>query len=208
MKKSIISLAVVFIIGLFGVFVEAKSGSKVLLIPREGSSPLEASQLETSLTEEVGVMVSMLKEEGFEVVVASASGQPLVGSSTTLVPDLKTAHVKMGEYVGVILPCMVAGRVIDSPSVDPGSVKIVKQALTEGKPVAAQCGSITVLAEAGVLIGKRYTCITDPYKFFGDARFKGAIRSEGLVVKDGNIITVLYSQSRQGHSRPCQSTFF
>ena len=144
-------------------------------------------------------MVSMLEKEGFEIVVASGSGQPLVGSSTTLEPDLKTADVKMGEYVGVILPCMVAGRLIDSPPVDPGTVKIVKRALAEGKPVAAQCGSINVLAKAGVLIGKRYTYMTVPFKFFGDARFKGAIRSKGLVVKDGNIITSRICPRERGY---------
>lgn len=199
MKKSIISLAIIFIIGLFGIFLEAKSGSKVLLIPREGTSPLPAAQAETCLIEEVGVMVSMLEKEGFEIVVASALGQPLVGTNTTLVPDLKTADVKMGEYVGVILPCMGGSGRLPGPPVDPGSVKIVKQALAEGKPVAAQCASINVLAKAGVLIGKRYTYITDPYKFFGDARFKGAIRSDGLVVKDGNIVTSRICPRERGY---------
>jgi protease I len=200
MKKSIISLAIIFIIGLFSIFLEAKSGSKVLLIPREGTSPLPAAQAETCLIEEVGVMVSVLEKEGFEIVVASASGQPIVGTYTTLEPDLKTADVKLREYVGIILPCMGgSGRLIDSPPVDPGSVTIVKQALAEGKPVAAQCASINVLAKAGVLIGKRYTYITDPYKFFGDARFKGAIRSDGLVVKDGNIITSRICPRERGY---------
>jgi putative intracellular protease/amidase len=199
MKKSIISLAIIFIIGLFGIFLEAKSGSKVLLIPREGTSPLPAAQAETCLIEEVGVMVSMLEKEGFEIVVASALGQPLVGTNTTLVPDLKTADVKMGEYVGVILPCMGGSGRLPGPPVDPGSVKIVKQALAEEKPVAAQCASINVLAKAGVLIGKRYTYITDPYKFFGDARFKGAIRSDGIVVKDGNIITSRICPRERGY---------
>jgi putative intracellular protease/amidase len=75
----------------------------------------------------------------------------------------------------------------------------VKQALAEAKPVAAQCGSINVLAEAGVLIGKRYTYITDPYKFFGEARFKGAIRSKGLIVKDGNIFTSRICPRERGY---------
>ena len=193
MKKSIISLAIISIIGLFGILLDAKSGSKVLLIPREGSSPLAASQLETSLTEEVGVMISMLNKAGFHVIVASASGQPVVGSFNTLVPDLKTADVKSADYVGFIMPCMALGEQermgAQRPPVDTESVTIIKQALAEGKPVAAQDASIYLLAEVGVLVGKRYALITDAYKFFGDCRFEGAIYSKEHVVKDGNIIT-------------------
>jgi putative intracellular protease/amidase len=193
MKKSIISFAIIFIIGLIGIFVEAKSGSKVLLILREGTSPLDAAKAQTALTEEVGVMISMLNKAGFQVVVASASGQPMVGSFKTLVPDLKTAEVKSTDYVGVIMPCMALGEQeregVRRPPVDSESVTIIKQALAEGKPVAAQDASIYLLAEVGVLAGKRYALITDAYKFFGDSRFEGAIYSKEHVVKDGNIIT-------------------
>ena len=193
MKKSIISFTTIFMIGLFGVSIEAKSSSKVLLILREGTSLLDGAKAEASFREEVGVMISMLEKAGFKVVVASPSGQPVVGSFTTLVPDLKTAHVKSRDYVGVIMPCVALGEQermgARRPPVDSESIKIIKQALAEGKPVAAQDASIYLLAEAGVLAGKRYASVTDVYKFFGDSRFKGAIYSEERVVKDGKIIT-------------------
>jgi putative intracellular protease/amidase len=203
MKKSIISFATIFIIGLFGVSVEPKSASKVLLILREGTSPFDAAKAETALTEEVGVMISMLNKAGFQVVVASASGQPVVGTSTTLVPDFKTADVKSADYVGVVMPCMALGEQEREGRqrlpVDSESVRIIKQALAEGKPVAAQDASIYLLAEAGILVGKRYALITDAYKFFGDSRFEGAIYSKEHVVKDGNIITSRLCPDNKGY---------
>jgi len=130
------------------------------------------------LTNELGVMISMLEEAGFQVVVASASGQPFVGPTTTVETDLKLADVKVADYVGFILPCM--GQAIPGP-VPPEAVEIVREAVAEGKPVAAQCGSVEILQPAGVLKGKKYAYIYD--------RFSEGIYSGTGVVQDGNIIT-------------------
>lgn len=71
--------------------------------------------------------------------------------------------------------------------VAPEAVAIVKQVVSEGKPVAAQLGSVIILAEAGVLKGKHYAFYTDPLS--RDARFEGAIYSHEIIVKDGNTIS-------------------
>ena len=84
------------------------------------------------------------------------------------------------------MPCMAVGLGPGVP-VTPEAVVIVKQAVAEGKPVAAQLGSVIILAEAGVLKGKQYAFYKDPLS--GDARFEGAIYSNDTIVKDGNIIT-------------------
>ena len=160
----------------------AESRPKVLLIPREGYS----GDIELMLKKEVGVMTSMLKKTGFEVVVATVSGQPIVAPTTTLEPDLKLADVKVADYVGFIMPCMAVG-LFPGPPVAPEAVAIVKQAIAAGKPMAAQLGSVIILAEAGVLKGKQYAFYTDPLS--RDARFEGAIYSDDTIVKDGNIIT-------------------
>jgi putative intracellular protease/amidase len=80
------------------------------------------------------------------------------------------------------------------PPVSPLAVSIVKQAVAEGKPAAAPLGSAYILAEAGVLKGKRYAFIDDPFIELlrirrKDLRFEGAIYSGSGVVQDGNIIT-------------------
>ncbi len=57
---------------------------KVLVIVKENSS-----ELELMLTKEVSVITDTLEQSGFEAVVASASGQPMVTAATTLTSDLK-----------------------------------------------------------------------------------------------------------------------
>lgn len=134
--------------------------------------------MELMLTKEVGVEVSLLEEAGFEVVLASASGEPFVGTKTTVVPDLKLADVKAADYAGMIIACMAAGVPGEIPA---EAVEIVSEVVAEGKPLAAQYGSLFILQRAGVLEGKKYA--------FEDARFSEGIYSGTGVVQDGNLIT-------------------
>jgi putative intracellular protease/amidase len=105
---------------------------------------------------------------------------------------LKLSDVKVDDYAGVILACMARG-LLPGPPVSPVAVSIVKQAVAKGKPVAAQTGAVLVLAEAGVLKGKRYAYVQDPFNpqppHKKDSRFEGAIYSGPGVVQDGIIIT-------------------
>ena len=60
--------------------------------------------------------------------------------------------------------------------------------------MAAQFGSVIILAQAGILKGKKYAFASDPLKTtprrkITDPRFVGAIYSGRGVVQDGNIIT-------------------
>ncbi len=149
---------------------------KVLVIVKENSS-----ELELMLTKEVAVITDTLEQSGFEAVVASASGQPMVTAAITLTPDLMLKDVKVVDYVGIIIPCMMAPEV-------PKVAAIVKEAVAEGKPVAAQFSSILILAEAGVLSGKKYAFITEE-KAAEHSTLKDAMYSGNGVVHDGKIIT-------------------
>jgi protease I len=69
---------------------------------------------------------------------------------------------------------------------DPLALKIAKEAYAAGKVVAALCIAPTILANAGILQGKRVTCFRDE-----DASLRAAgaqYTGEGVTV-DGNIIT-------------------
>ena len=155
---------------------------KVLLILRHGSYALEYM-----LTNEVAVMTSMLEDAGFEVVVATVSGQPLITPSITVEPDMTLADVDVDEYAGVMIACMAAGIPGGDnpyyPAAAPsrGAVEIVTEAVAAGKPVAAQYGSVAILSGAGVLGGKNYAYEHDE---FPEGHFMG----HG-VIQDGNIIT-------------------
>ncbi len=161
--------------------VSAGSSNKVLLIAREH---IYTSNKQYMNTNEAVVIKRMLEEAGFKVVIASASGRTFMRGDIILESDLKLAEVKASDYVGFIIPCMA----IFSLDVKPEEETIAKQIVAAGKPVAAQRRSVNMLAQAGVLAGKRYS-----YKSKGhDLRFNEAIYSGKGVVQDGNIITSTY----------------
>ena len=167
----------------------AEGMPKVLMIPREGYS----QDIQLMLEKEVGTMRRIIMTAGFKVIVATASGMRIVSPGMDLEPDLKLVDVKLSDYVGVIMPCMAVGG-IPGPPVAPEAVTIVKQAVAEGKPVAAQFGSVIILARAGVLKGKKYSFLDDPlkptwYRKQTDPSFEGGIYGGRDVVEDGNIIT-------------------
>jgi len=166
-----------------------QSGRKVLMIPREGYS----TDLDLMIKMEVGVMTILLKGAGFEVDIATTSGQPMLGPTQKIEKVMRLSEVNVDNYVGVIMPCMAVGM-FPGPPVSPEAVAIVKKALSEGKPVAAAANSSIILAEAGVLKGKKYAFLVDPLtttetRKRTDPRFIDAIYSGPGVVQDGKIIT-------------------
>jgi protease I len=188
MERPSFIVAILLSLVMITAVAEAQSSSQVLLVPREGKSV----NLDLALSKEVAVMTELLQKAGFKVVVATASGQPIEGVVHKLKPDLKLSEVKIDNYAGVILSCMATGT-FPGPPVSPAAVSVVKQAVGKGKPVAAALGSVYVLAEAGVLKGKRYAFSDNPFNPAPpnrkDTRFEGAIYSGPGVVQDGKIIT-------------------
>jgi putative intracellular protease/amidase len=162
----------------------AEDTSKVLLFIPDGSVDLEFA-----LTKEAGVMKDILEQSGFEVAVATVSGEPIVAGSTNLEPNLKLDDVRVTDYVGFILPCMAVKDTLGTPI---EVVAMVKKAAAEDKPVAAQLGSVETLAKAGVLMGKKYAFaeLEDfDANMFPEIRDCGGIYNGIGVIQDGNIIT-------------------
>jgi putative intracellular protease/amidase len=183
MKKVILfSVLACFLAGLSVVapYARAEQSQKVLLIVNEQKS----ADLELMLTKEVGVMRDVLSQAGFTVVSATVSGQPLVAGSVTFKPDLKLSDVKEVDYAGIIMPCMAAE---EDPALVREAVPIIKAAVAEGKPVAAELGSVVILAEAGVLSGKKFAFDKDEVKDV--PALKDGVYSGDGIVQDGKIIT-------------------
>ena len=141
----------------------------------------QSEDMELMLNKEVAVMVSMLEKAGYEVVVASTSGEPITGDATTLKPDLKLADVKIDDYMGFMFPCMAVAMDLPPP---PEAVEVAKKAVAKGKPVAAQNGGVVTLSAAGALNGKQFALMQDPGAYMPGGIYKGT-----GVVQDGNIIT-------------------
>jgi len=160
--------------------IHAEQSTRVLLFVRDGSRDLELM-----LSREVGVMKEMLEKAGFEVDVATLSGEPISAGSTEVKPELKLSDVDISGYDGLIVPCMAPSA--DTP-VPTGAVAIIKKASEAGKAIAAQRGSVYLLAEAGVLSGKKYAFASE-VDVNEQPEFKGGIYSGTGVVKDGNVMT-------------------
>jgi hypothetical protein len=181
MKKFVIILVASLSILISPTFAEAADPLKVLLILPNVANP---DYLDTVLNKEVSVMKGMLEKAGFKVVAATTDGLPIKGSTVTFTPDLKFSNVKVDDYVGIIIACMGSGEPTPKP---PEAVLVAKQAITQRKPVAASHSAVTILAEAGVLAGKRYAFRMDAHPRYSG--FAGAIYGGVGVVQDGNIIT-------------------
>ena len=190
MRKICFFMLVVMVAGSILCPLQAlgQNDRKVLLIPREGDS----GDLDLMIKMEVGVITSLLKQSGYDVDIATPSGKPMLGSTEKLDKIVRLSDVNLDNYNGMILACMAMGLIIP---VSPEVVAVVKKALADGKPVAATANASTILAEAGVLKGKKYARFTDPLiETEGipgtvDPRYTGGIYGGKGVVQDGKIIT-------------------
>lgn len=155
---------------------------KVLLFITDGSRDLKYM-----LTEEVIVMKVLLEQSGFQVAMATLSGETISVDSVVIKPDLKLRDVSIANYSGFIFPCM-APPWEKVNNLDPEVVAFIEKISKEGKPLAAQTLSVADFAKAGVLVDKNYAFTIEPdVNEYPD--FKGGIyRGEG-VIQDGNIIT-------------------
>jgi putative intracellular protease/amidase len=176
MKKSTIAVLATCLFLCRALPVDA--GQKVLMIVKDGSDAMDLM-----LTDEIGVMMSLLKEAGYEPVVATESGGLLKGTSCSLQPDLKLGDVALGDYVGVMVPCMAFG--IERGVVADG-VSLVKDAFDRGIPIAAQQGGVAFLEKAGILKGKRFAIARGYQYIASDGNYQGSdVTSDGTIVTAG-----------------------
>jgi putative intracellular protease/amidase len=171
-----------------GTFVfssaSAQNAPKVLLFMRNAQ---KSGDLEYMLKKEVGVMKYTLEKSGYKVVVATLDGSSFTAGSTTVKADIKLADAKVAEYAGFILPCLAVPSSPAPPEVSPDAIALVKSAVSAGKPVAAQTGSLWTLAEAGLLKGKKYAyAFEEKSPYFAGATFAGTgVVTDGLVITSG-----------------------
>ncbi len=191
-KITILAIMVLLIGGLsFPCPSFAQSNAKVLLIPREGYS----ADLDLMIKMEIGVMRLLLKNAKFDVDIATSTGNSIIGPTEKVTDIKQLRNIKLDDYAGVIIACMAVGGAIQpSPGTSPEVLAIVKKALADGRPVAANGNATGVLAEAGVLKGKKYSYMRDPLIAtdaipFTLPAFKDAIYSGSGLVQDGLIIT-------------------
>lgn len=126
--------------------------------------------------------IDLLRRAGAEVVIAAlAPGIHVTGrSGMTMHADTSLAAVELNSYDCVFLP---GGPGTKHLRADPRVRAIVQRQHAAGRWLAAICAAPTVLHDAGLLAGRRYTA-----HFSVAAELPELLPAERVVV-DGNLLT-------------------
>jgi 4-methyl-5(b-hydroxyethyl)-thiazole monophosphate biosynthesis len=126
--------------------------------------------------------VDLLRRAGVEVVMASATGEPLIKGRTGIVvqSDATLEGLDTAAFDLLLIP---GGPGVQALRADGRPARIARSFVESGRPVAAICAAPTVLADAGLLVGKRYTA------HFSVHQELGAAEGDERVVEDGLVIT-------------------
>jgi 4-methyl-5(b-hydroxyethyl)-thiazole monophosphate biosynthesis len=135
--------------------------------------------------EEIEAMsiVDTLRRADIEVVIAGLQEGAIEGSrGVNVIPDRSIDEVALEEFAAVILPGGSPGYI--NLGRDRRVRDLVTRAFEEGRIVAAICGAPTVLADLGILKGKKATVY--PGK---EADLTGAEPVNERLVVDGTVVT-------------------
>lgn len=125
--------------------------------------------------------IDLLRRAGVAVTVASITGDRAVTGRNDIVlkADCLLSDVS-GTYDAIVIP---GGPGIKAVRAESKVIDLLKEQAQSGRLVAAICAAPTVLLDAGLLEGRRYTA------HFGVAGELPAIMEDAPVVIDENIVT-------------------
>jgi protease I len=134
---------------------------------------------------ELWVPYYRLREEGADVKVVGAGGARSYTSKHgyPVNVDVQAEQVRAVEFDAVVVP---GGYAPDLMRRHPAMVTLVREAVQQGKVVAAICHAGWMLCSAGVLKGRRATSF---HSIRDDMVNAGAEWQDAEVVVDGNLIT-------------------
>jgi len=126
--------------------------------------------------------IDLLRRAGVEVVVASLTGEKLVTGrcQITVQADAALTDVEETEFDLLVIP---GGPGIKAVRTDGRAARLAQAYLQAGKPVAAICAAPTVLKDAGLLAGKKFTSHAGVLPELPDSQV------QERVVEDGDLIT-------------------
>jgi 4-methyl-5(b-hydroxyethyl)-thiazole monophosphate biosynthesis len=126
--------------------------------------------------------IDLLRRAGAEVVIASVTGEKMVAGRCFMLLESETALVEVLEESFDLL-LIPGGPGVKALREDGRAAQLAKQFVAAGKLVGAICAAPTVLKDAGLLAGKRFTA-----HFSVKEDLPLALTGE-KVVEDGNLIT-------------------
>jgi len=105
--------------------------------------------------EELQKPKDLLEDRGFEVAVAAPKKETAVGKlGAEVEPDLSWDDIKVDDFDAIIY---VGGPGMKENLDDPKLMDLAQQFVNEGKIVSAICVAPSVLANAGLIMGKKVT---------------------------------------------------
>lgn len=126
--------------------------------------------------------IDLLRRAGVEVIVASLNGEKLITGRCNITVQADAALADVAEQVLDLL-LIPGGPGIQAVRTDGRAARLAQTYARAGKPVAAICAAPTVLNDAGLLSGKRFTSHAGVL-----AELPASLLQE-RVVEDGNLIT-------------------
>ncbi len=130
------------------------------------------------------VPLDLLRRAGAEAVTVSVSGSRTVTGSHGIKAeaDILPEEARFSECAAVILPG--GGKGTENLSASELVRRTVTEAAERNALICAICAAPTVLAELGLLTGKKAVCFPSMTDML-----TGAVVSDAPVVRDGSIIT-------------------
>ena len=133
---------------------------------------------------ELLVPLYRLQEEGDEVDIAAPQTGEFAGKhGYTAEANLDFGDLDAADYDLLVLP---GGKAPETVRLDDSAVRVVREMMEAGKPVAAICHGAQVLISADVVDGRKATCYEG---IRDDLRAAGADYRDAEVVVDDNLIS-------------------
>ncbi len=133
--------------------------------------------------EELNFPKYWLAWEGAQVTTAGMAREHESRFGRKITSDILTSELEGREFDAVVIP---GGFGPDKLRTDKDVLKFVRKMFQEGKLVASICHAAQVLVSAGVVKGRRLTCVKN---VADDVKNAGGLYEDSLVVRDGNLIT-------------------
>jgi len=135
---------------------------------------------------EAVTLIDLFRRAGFQVITAGLEPGPVRCSrGTVLIPDQSLEEAEHGEYDLMVLPGGLPGA--DHLNADPRVHRLLKKMSESDHYVGAICAAPKVLADAGLLKGKRATAypgVLEAMDLGSDTELTTA-----TVQRDGKVIT-------------------
>lgn len=175
-----LSVVLIMLLSLTAVFAENQQKNTGKLTGKKIVMIIAQRQFEETEFKEPK---EIFDNEGANVTIASSALSMATGGNLSVKPDILINDVKVKDFDAIVF---IGGFGVTEYFENPQAHRIARQALEANKILAAICMAPRILANAGVLKGKKATCFPNVKE---DIKDKGAIVVGEMVERDGNIIT-------------------